>query len=209
MAPPRSRRNGCCPTTKTPGERHRARPRRCRHARSCRAGRAVRAPRVHADTARPAGRWPDRQPLRDAAWVVYGAARGRRSERSAAPRSIVSWHAMPASTFWRSPSTTSSPRSRGCDAPASKRRPSHTSTARSTTWILPARARGSRSSRLPDQPEGRINLVRHLTPEVLWQERFLRHANNAAALDEVVHRRGGAGGNSGTLLASDRMRRGA
>ena len=39
---------------------------------------------------------------------------------------------------------------------------------------------------LPDQPEGRINLVRHLTPEVLWQERFLRHANNASALDEVL-----------------------
>jgi catechol 2,3-dioxygenase-like lactoylglutathione lyase family enzyme len=39
---------------------------------------------------------------------------------------------------------------------------------------------------LPDQPEGRINLVRHLTPEALWQQRFLRHANNAAALDEVV-----------------------
>ena len=39
---------------------------------------------------------------------------------------------------------------------------------------------------LPDQPEGRINLVHHLTPEALWQERFLRHANNAAALDEVV-----------------------
>jgi Glyoxalase-like domain len=29
--------------------------------------------------------------------------------------------------------------------------------------------------RVPDQPEGRINLVRHLTPELLWQERFLRH----------------------------------
>jgi hypothetical protein len=39
---------------------------------------------------------------------------------------------------------------------------------------------------LPDQPEGRINLVRHLTPEALWQERFLHHANNAAVLDEVV-----------------------
>jgi hypothetical protein len=39
---------------------------------------------------------------------------------------------------------------------------------------------------LPDQPEGRINLVHHLTPEVLWQERFLRHANNAVALDDVV-----------------------
>jgi hypothetical protein len=39
---------------------------------------------------------------------------------------------------------------------------------------------------LPDQPEGRINLVRHLTPEALWQDRFLRHANNAAMLDEVT-----------------------
>lgn len=38
----------------------------------------------------------------------------------------------------------------------------------------------------PDQPEGRINLVHHLTPEVLWQERFLRHANNAVSLEEVV-----------------------
>ena len=39
---------------------------------------------------------------------------------------------------------------------------------------------------VPDQPEGRINLIRHLAPEALWQERFLRHANNAAALEEVV-----------------------
>jgi catechol 2,3-dioxygenase-like lactoylglutathione lyase family enzyme len=39
---------------------------------------------------------------------------------------------------------------------------------------------------LPDQPEGRINLVLHLAPEALWQERFLRHANNASTLDEVV-----------------------
>jgi hypothetical protein len=39
---------------------------------------------------------------------------------------------------------------------------------------------------LPDQPEGRINLVHHLAPEALWQECFLRHANNAATLDEVV-----------------------
>jgi hypothetical protein len=39
---------------------------------------------------------------------------------------------------------------------------------------------------LPDQPEGRINLVRHLTPEALWQERLLRHANNATDLDEVT-----------------------
>ena len=39
---------------------------------------------------------------------------------------------------------------------------------------------------LPDQPEGRINLVQHLTPEALWQERLLRHPNHAATLAEVV-----------------------
>jgi Glyoxalase-like domain len=39
---------------------------------------------------------------------------------------------------------------------------------------------------LPDQPEGRINLVRHLTPQALWQERLLRHANHATVLDEVA-----------------------
>lgn len=39
---------------------------------------------------------------------------------------------------------------------------------------------------MPDQPEGRINLVRHLAPDALWQQRFLRHANNATTLDEVT-----------------------
>jgi hypothetical protein len=39
---------------------------------------------------------------------------------------------------------------------------------------------------MPDQPEGRINLVHHLTPEVLWQERFLHHPNNATTLTEVL-----------------------
>ena len=38
----------------------------------------------------------------------------------------------------------------------------------------------------PEQPEGRINLVRHLTPELLWQEALLAHPNNAVALDEVL-----------------------
>jgi len=38
---------------------------------------------------------------------------------------------------------------------------------------------------LPDQPEGRLNLLRHLTPEALWQDRFLRHANHAATLEVV------------------------
>jgi hypothetical protein len=38
---------------------------------------------------------------------------------------------------------------------------------------------------LPDQPEARLNLVHHLTPDALWQDRFLRHANNAATLEAV------------------------
>lgn len=37
-----------------------------------------------------------------------------------------------------------------------------------------------------DYPEGRINLVRHLTPELLWQDRWLRHPNNAAELTEAI-----------------------
>jgi len=38
----------------------------------------------------------------------------------------------------------------------------------------------------PDVPEGRVLLIRHRTPEVLWQERFLQHPNNAVALAEVI-----------------------
>ncbi len=38
----------------------------------------------------------------------------------------------------------------------------------------------------PDPPEGRIHLIRHLTPEALWQEHFLHHPNHATALEEVV-----------------------
>ena len=38
----------------------------------------------------------------------------------------------------------------------------------------------------PDPPEGRIHLIRHRTPEALWQERFLHHPNHAVALEEVV-----------------------
>jgi hypothetical protein len=34
----------------------------------------------------------------------------------------------------------------------------------------------------PDIPEGRMHLVHHLTPEALWQERFMRHANGATEL---------------------------
>jgi hypothetical protein len=37
----------------------------------------------------------------------------------------------------------------------------------------------------PEQPEGRINLVRHLTPGVLWQEPFMQHPNNATVLEDI------------------------
>jgi hypothetical protein len=39
---------------------------------------------------------------------------------------------------------------------------------------------------LPDAPEGRIQLIRHLTPEAIWQPRFMDHPNHAVALEEVV-----------------------
>lgn len=39
---------------------------------------------------------------------------------------------------------------------------------------------------LPNAPEGRIFLIRHLTPEAIRQERFLVHPNHAASLDAVI-----------------------
>ena len=39
---------------------------------------------------------------------------------------------------------------------------------------------------MPDAPEGRIQLIRHLTPELLWQTGTLDHPNRAVALEEVV-----------------------
>jgi hypothetical protein len=39
---------------------------------------------------------------------------------------------------------------------------------------------------LPGLPEGRVNLIRHRTRDAVWQPRFLTHANNATALEEVV-----------------------
>ena len=39
---------------------------------------------------------------------------------------------------------------------------------------------------LPDAPEGRIQLIRHLTPEAIWQPRFMTHPNNAIALEAVI-----------------------
>jgi hypothetical protein len=38
---------------------------------------------------------------------------------------------------------------------------------------------------LPDAPEGRLQLIRHLTPEAIWQERFMHHRNHVVALEEV------------------------
>ncbi|MSP30201.1 MAG: VOC family protein [Acetobacteraceae bacterium] len=39
---------------------------------------------------------------------------------------------------------------------------------------------------LPDAPEGRIQLIQHLTREAIWQERFMTHPNGAVALASVV-----------------------
>jgi hypothetical protein len=39
---------------------------------------------------------------------------------------------------------------------------------------------------LPDAPEGRLQLIRHLTPELVWQDRWMAHANGAVALESVV-----------------------
>jgi hypothetical protein len=38
----------------------------------------------------------------------------------------------------------------------------------------------------PDAPEGRIQLIRHLTPELVWQEKWMNHANRAVALEEAI-----------------------
>ncbi|MBR0644775.1 VOC family protein [Plastoroseomonas hellenica] len=39
---------------------------------------------------------------------------------------------------------------------------------------------------VPEAPEGRLQLIRHLTPELVWQDRWLEHANRAVALDSVT-----------------------
>jgi hypothetical protein len=38
----------------------------------------------------------------------------------------------------------------------------------------------------PDMPEGRIHLIRHHTPEALWQDRFTHHPNHAVALEAAI-----------------------
>jgi hypothetical protein len=39
---------------------------------------------------------------------------------------------------------------------------------------------------MPDAPEGRLQLVQHLTPELIWQERWMDHANRAVALEAAI-----------------------
>jgi hypothetical protein len=43
-------------------------------------------------------------------------------------------------------------------------------------------------ARLPSEemPEGRVLAIQHLTPQYLWQDRYLTHSNGATALDEIV-----------------------
>ena len=39
---------------------------------------------------------------------------------------------------------------------------------------------------LPAAPEGRVQLVRHLTPELIWREGWMRHPNGALALRAAI-----------------------
>jgi hypothetical protein len=38
----------------------------------------------------------------------------------------------------------------------------------------------------PDAPEGRVQLIRHMTPELVWQDRWMTHPNKAVALEELI-----------------------
>ncbi len=38
----------------------------------------------------------------------------------------------------------------------------------------------------PDAPEGRVQLIRHLTPDLVWQPRWMQHANKVEALESLV-----------------------
>jgi hypothetical protein len=39
---------------------------------------------------------------------------------------------------------------------------------------------------LPEAPEGRVQLVRHLTPEAIWQERWMGHPNGVTGLRAAI-----------------------
>lgn len=58
-------------------------------------------------------------------------------------------------------------------------------------WLeRPVEAGGpiARFARLPfpDAPEGRIQLVQHLTPDLLWDARWMGHTNGAVALESTI-----------------------
>jgi hypothetical protein len=58
-------------------------------------------------------------------------------------------------------------------------------------WLeRPVEAGGpiARFARLPfpDAPEGRIQLVQHLTPELVWDARWMGHSNGAIALESTI-----------------------
>lgn len=38
----------------------------------------------------------------------------------------------------------------------------------------------------PDAPEGRMQLIQHLTPEVVWDRRWMGHSNGAVALESAI-----------------------
>jgi catechol 2,3-dioxygenase-like lactoylglutathione lyase family enzyme len=52
----------------------------------------------------------------------------------------------------------------------------------------PDETREVRFKRVPlaDAPEGRIQLIEHLTPDLMWQDHLLAHPNRAVALTETV-----------------------
>lgn len=38
----------------------------------------------------------------------------------------------------------------------------------------------------PDAPEGRVQLIKHLTPELVWDRRWMGHRNGAVALESAI-----------------------
>jgi hypothetical protein len=39
---------------------------------------------------------------------------------------------------------------------------------------------------LPDAPEGRLQLIQHMTPELIWRPDWMRHPNHAAVLESCI-----------------------
>ena len=58
-------------------------------------------------------------------------------------------------------------------------------------WLQRPVEPGGRSARparlpFPDAPEGRLQLIQHLTPELVWDARWMGHRNGAEALESVI-----------------------